>query len=166
MPIIAARSSLRRAGRGSRAAARAVTGAAAILIVSAAAATAQAADGGVTLSDGWMRFIIAARPAAGYFTLANGTDKTKTLVGASSPDCGMLMMHRSMTKNGAQGMSGVDSVALAPHGTVRFAPGGYHLMCMDPKPTMKGAKSVPVTLSFKDGSTVSGDFAVRGAGGE
>lgn len=166
MPVIAALSSLRPGGRVSRAVRRATFVAAAAALFAAGAATSHAADGGVTLSDGWMRFIIAARPAAGYFTLKNTTDETKTLVGASSPDCGMVMLHRSMTKDGAQGMTDVEELAVPPHGSVSFTPGSYHLMCMDPKPAMKSAKSVPMTLSFGDGSTVQADFAVRAAGGK
>jgi len=130
-------------------------------------APASAGEAGLTLDQPWMRFIIAARPAAGYFTLANGGSEKKVLTGASSPDCGMVMIHKSMTENGANAMMAMDDGVTVPaHGKVTFAPGGYHLMCMKPSPGMKDAKTVPMTLTFKDGGSISADFAVRGAGGK
>jgi copper(I)-binding protein len=47
---------------------------------------------------------------------------------------------------------------------VRFAPGGYHLMCMNPKLTI--GKKMPVTFHLSDGSSVIAAFQVRGATGK
>jgi periplasmic copper chaperone A len=104
-------------------------------------------------------------PAAGYFTLSNTTAAPRRLVGAASPACGMLMLHRSVDQNGEEQMMAVSSVLVPGHGMVRFAPGGYHLMCMLPGPAMRPGKSVPVTLRFSDGKTLSANFPVRGATG-
>jgi hypothetical protein len=60
----------------------------------------------------------------------------------------------------------VASVDVPPHGSVSFAPGGYHLMCMAPAATLKPGTSVPMTLRFADGGTLTGDFPVRGATGQ
>ena len=59
----------------------------------------------------------------------------------------------------------VHSVTVPAHGSVAFAPGGYHLMCMAPSDAMKPGASVPVTLKFATGD-VTIDFAVKGATGE
>jgi len=130
--------------------------------VLAGSVQAAAAGQGVTISDQWMRFIIAARPAAGYFTLNNGTDKAVSLVAAASPACGNIMLHRSVQQNGQDMMVMVKNVPVPAHGELKFAPGGYHLMCMKPAKTMKPGASVPVILSFDDGSTIKADFPVRG----
>lgn len=127
---------------------------------------AHAADKGVSVHDPWMRFIVPMRPAAGYFTLNNDTAKSVVLVGAQSPACGMLMLHRSEQKNGVDSMSMVDKVPVPAHGTVKFAPGGYHLMCTDPKAEMAPGHSVPVTLRFADGNSLTTSFPVRGPGGK
>ncbi|HET7413105.1 MAG TPA: copper chaperone PCu(A)C [Pararhizobium sp.] len=127
---------------------------------------ANAAGPGVTIAKPWMRFIIPARPAAGYFTLKNETKEAKVLIGASSPACGMVMLHKSMTEEGSSQMADVGDVTVAPHKSLVFAPGGYHLMCMSPASDMGNRKSVPMTLRFKDGSSVSADFTVRGAAGK
>lgn len=124
------------------------------------AVPAFAAD--MQVSDAWIRSLPANLPAAGYFTLRNDGKATVELTGAASAACGMAMLHRST----ATGMEDVSSVAVAPGATVKFAPGGYHLMCMNPTGAIKPGAKVSVTLSFSDGSKVTGDFAVRNAKGE
>ena len=124
---------------------------------------AQAAENGITLKNPWVRLIILARPAAGYFTLDNATPQAKTLTGASSPACGHLMLHQSVHENGEEKMIGVKQVTVPAQGSVSFAPGGYHLMCMQPASSMKVGTSIPITLHFADGGTLSADFPVKGA---
>ena len=120
---------------------------------------------GLSLSEQWFRLVMPSIPAAGYFTLSNTTAAPQRLVGAASPACGMMMLHRSVNQNGAEQMMAVSSVLVPGHGKVRFAPGGYHLMCMSPTPVMQPGKSVPVTLRFSDGKTLTAGFPVRGATG-
>ena len=129
-------------------------------------ATTAASAAGVSIEKPWMRLIIKARPAGGYFTLHNDTDKPATLVGAASSACGMVMLHQSKEENGVEKMLPVKSVPVPAHGTLSFAPGGYHLMCMQPQASMVIGKSVPVTLKFADGSSVTAQFPVQGPGGK
>ena len=135
------------------------------LAATAAAASAQAATSKLMLSNQWMRLILPSRPVAGYFTLSNPTAKTQTLVGAASPACGRLMLHQSQHDSGQERMVMVKNIAIAAHGTVTFAPGGYHLMCMPPGKDIRKGYSVPVTLRFADGTTLTANFPVRGATG-
>ena len=111
----------------------------------------------------WFRFLLASIPAGGYLTLENTGAAPAVLVGASSPGCGMMMLHRTETSGGTDRMVGVKQVTIPAHGTFRFAPGGYHLMCMEPK--MHLGQTVPVTLRFADGSRITAPFPVRGADG-
>jgi copper(I)-binding protein len=78
----------------------------------------------------------------------------------------MLMLHKSEQKNGMDTMSDVTSVDIPPGQTVKFAPGGYHLMCMKPGPGIKPGRSVPVRLHFSDGSVATVRFAVKSATGQ
>lgn len=137
--------------------------AAAIGVLCAAPAVA-AAEGGISVKDARLRLIIPSRPAAGYFTLENNTARPVELVGASSAACGMLMLHQSSSENGVETMRAVGSVAVPPHGSISFAPGGYHLMCMTPGENVSPGKTVAITLKFKGGQSITADFAVIGAG--
>ncbi len=117
---------------------------------------------GLTISDARMRLVIPSRPAAGYFTLSNDTDHAQALVGASSPACGMIMLHQSLHQNGQERMVMRKRVNVPAHGSVSFAPGGYHLMCMKPGKAMVPGHKVPVTLDFQDGGRMTVEFPVHG----
>lgn len=134
-------------------------------LILALAAPALAAEPGVSLSDGWFRLVLPSRPAAAYFTLTNSGDAPKQLVAAASPGCGAMMLHRSESVNGVEKMLPLESATVPAHGTLSFAPGGYHVMCMMPAGLAHG-KSVPVTLSFADGGTLTADFPVKNAAGK
>ena len=136
---------------------------AALLLCSAAAAATTA---GISVDKPWMRLIIRTRPAAGYFTLHNDTGAPITLVGASASACGMTMLHQTKEVNGVEEMLPVKSIAVPAHGTLSFAPGGYHIMCMSPGAAIAIGKKVPITLNFADGKTVTAQFTVQGPGGK
>ncbi|HVP83411.1 MAG TPA: DUF1775 domain-containing protein [Rhizomicrobium sp.] len=118
----------------------------------------------VKITDAWIRALPSGLPAGGYFTLRNEGDKTLELTSASSPSCGMLMLHKSENTGGMSHMSDVTSLKIAPKATLTFAPGGYHLMCMKPK-ALKPGDTASVTLKFTDGSQADANFAVKSATG-
>jgi copper(I)-binding protein len=122
-------------------------------------AAAQAGD--VTVAKPWMRYLLPSIPAAGYMVLQNNGDAPAVLTGASSPACGSLMLHQSQDDSGMATMMMVRRIAIPAHGSVSLAPGGYHMMCMDPK--MKVGDSVPVTLTLQDGTTIAAVMPVYGA---
>ncbi len=120
----------------------------------------------VQIGDAWIRALPAPSPSGGYFTLRNTGKSDITLTGAKSPGCGMLMLHRSKEMGGMSSMEDVSSVPVPAGGEIRFVPGGYHLMCMDPTAAIKPGASVAVTLEFSDKSEATADFAVKNAQGK
>ena len=110
-----------------------------------------------------MRVVLPSRPAAGYFTLSNSSATDRTLVGAETPACGKLMLHRSVHQGGQDRMEMMSSVPVPAHGAVKFAPGGNHLMCLSPTADVAPGHALTVTLRFADGATLAAIFAVRGA---
>ncbi len=133
------------------------------LALTLAAAPALAAD--VTVDHAWFRALPAQLPAAGYFRIHNSGKSDVVLTGARSSACGMLMLHQSETMHGMTSMEGVESILVQSGGTLTFAPGGLHLMCNDPKGLLKVGATVPVTLDFEDGRSVSARFVVKNASG-
>ena len=100
----------------------------------------------------WFRYLLPGLPAAGYMVLQNTGNGAAILTGASSPDCGSLMLHQSQEMSGMSSMNMVSDVTVPAHGSVAFAAGGYHLMCMQPK--LKVGQKMPVALHFKDGAVL------------
>jgi copper(I)-binding protein len=135
----------------------------AIALALAAPGLAQA-EATVTVSDGWIRALPGNLPAAGYFNLHNAGSTTVSLVGASSPACGMVMLHKTESMNGMAEMADVQSVDVAAGTTFAFSPGGYHLMCMNPQPLHPGS-TVGMTLILSDGARIESSFHVRNAAG-
>jgi copper(I)-binding protein len=133
-----------------------------IALVLASGLAAQAAP--LSVTDAWFRALPGTLPAGGYFTAHNATDHQIAITGARSGACGMLMLHQSKATGGMSSMDMVDKVAVPPGGEVRFAPGGYHLMCENPR--MKIGGKAPVQLTLSDGTAVTVAFAVRGATGK
>ena len=156
------------------------------LLAAGAPAAAAAPGAQLSVSGQWIRALTANLPAGGYFTLANNSDRPARLVGAASPGCGSLSLHQSIHKHsmsamtandpanpgggmasmgGMSSMQPVSGVVVPPHGSIRFAPGGYHLMCEQPTGAVQPGKSIAVTLRFEDGNTVTAAFPVKGARG-
>lgn len=131
----------------------------AALILAAATATSP-----ISIEQPWFRYIVPQVPAGGYMTLHNASAASVMLTGASSPACGMLMLHKSETRGGTDRMEGVGAVAVPAHGSLSLRPGGYHLMCMEPH--MAVGQKVPVTLTFQGGQAISAEVPVFGAAGK
>ncbi|HEX5326323.1 MAG TPA: copper chaperone PCu(A)C [Acetobacteraceae bacterium] len=120
----------------------------------------------VSIADPWIRFITPQTPAAGYFTITNVGAHPVVITGASSPDCGSLMLHRSRNAGGTEHMDMVAKVTVPAHSAIRFEPGGYHLMCTSPSADLVPGRSVPVTLQFSDNRKMTKPFTVRGVNGK
>jgi copper(I)-binding protein len=136
----------------------------AVLIAVVLISAANAAE--LTVSDAWIRALPSSIPSGGYFNLHNGGKTSVTLTGVSSPACGMLMLHRTENMGGVSQMSDIAGVNVPAGETIKFSPGGYHLMCMNATGAIKPGKMALVTLKFSDGETINAIFAVRNASGK
>jgi copper(I)-binding protein len=59
-------------------------------------------------------------------------------------------------------MARIESVELKPLIPVRFVEGGYHLMLMQPKRSLRPGDRVLIKLHFAQGSSIEVPFEVRG----
>jgi periplasmic copper chaperone A len=134
-------------------------------VVLAAIARADDTNGVVRVAQGWIRALPLALPSAGYFTLENGTRADLVLVGAQSPACGHVSLHKSELTGGICRMRDAPEVDVPALGMLVFAPLNYHLMCEHARPVLKPGAVVPMTLIFKGGRSVIANFAVRNAAG-
>jgi copper(I)-binding protein len=123
---------------------------------------ASAADSTIVIRDAWIR---EAPPnsavLAGYMILENQTDKSQSLTSASSTAFGRAMIHRTEQKDGMAHMMHQKQVTIPAKGKVVFAPGGYHLMLMEPKRSLRAGDQADVDLFFEDESKISVIFEVR-----
>lgn len=68
--------------------------------------------------------------AAGYFEVFNPSSKPLRLIGVSSADFQSVEMHETVTEQGVSRMREIKEVEIPAGGSVRFEPGGRHLMLM------------------------------------
>lgn len=107
---------------------------------------------------------VAGNPAAVYFDLAYAGDAGTALSSVAVDGAGMAMIHQSVEKDGAMTMTDAEPIALVTGTSVTFAPGGMHVMAMQPSDAWQPGGSVKVTLTLSDGTTHSFDAPVRTAG--
>ena len=119
-------------------------------------------DVGVTIDNLWIR---EAPPGmttmAGYMALRNNTSRPEVLVAASSSGFETVMIHRSIVQDGMARMVHASQIELAPNASLVFAPGGYHLMLMNPKRTLRAGDRVDIILKFRSGLRLPVTFEVR-----
>ena len=119
-------------------------------------------EAGVSVRDAWIR---EAPPGvgvmAGYMELRNNTSGPQILVAASSSGFESVMFHRTIIKDGIAGMVHAPQVELTANASLIFAPGGYHLMLVKPKRTLRAGDPVVINLEFRGGLVLPVAFKVR-----
>lgn len=122
---------------------------------------------GVTISNARLVLApVAGNPAAVYFDLSYAGEAAVTLSSVAVEGAGMSMIHQTVAKDGAMTMMEAEPIALTTGTPVTFAPGGMHVMAMQPSDAWKPGESVKVTITLSDGTTYSFDAPVRAAGEE
>jgi len=99
--------------------------------------------------------------AAGFGAFANACAKPSAVVSASSPAFGDVSLHETTQVDGVNRMREVPRLALPAGGKVTLAPGGLHLMLMEPKQALVEGGKVPVTFKLEDGRSVEAVLLVR-----
>lgn len=132
-----------------------------LAVCAIAASAAQAAP--LEAHDCWVRLMPASLPSSGYFVVSNSGDKPATLTGAETPAFGMAMLHKSTSNGSTSTMSMVESAEVPAHGTLAFAPSGYHLMLEDAPKPLKVGTTIPLKLTFSDQSSIETTCAVKPA---
>lgn len=125
------------------------------------ASAAFAASSTLTVDGGWVRWLPGALPAAGYLTIMNNGDKPVDLVGTSSPDYGMAMLHVTRTEGSTSKMEMVDKLTVPAHQKVALEPGHYHLMLEQPTHKLAPGDTVKLELKFSNGDTVVAPLPVK-----
>jgi len=119
-------------------------------------------EAGVSVRDAWIRETPPGMSVmAGYMALRNNTSRPQVLVDASSAGFETVMIHRTIVKDGMAGMVHVSQIELAPIASLIFEPGGYHLMLMNPKRTLRAGDPVVINLEFRGGLVLPVAFEVR-----
>lgn len=105
-------------------------------------------------------------PAVLYVTIQNPTAKPDTLLRVTTPLVDVAMLHANTTSGsmnepqGTMSMVEVSTIEIPSDTTIALAPGGTHVMLMNPKHAIARGDSIPVTLVFTHAGALSGNAAV------
>ena len=104
----------------------------------------------VSVSEPWVRGTVESQMATGAFMrLTAATDAR--LLGARSPVAGIVEIHEMALENNVMRMREISRLDLPAGRTVELRPGGYHVMLLDLKRTLKPGEEVPITLEIEQG---------------
>lgn len=123
-----------------------------------AADVAPAASDAPAIRDAWVRPVPpGARMTAGYLSLHNPGPEPLVVVGVESPLFGSIEMHGTVVEDGMARMRHQETVTVAPGETVRFEPGGLHLMLMQAAEEIPAGGTIELSLLLEGGERL--DFA-------
>lgn len=122
------------------------------------------AAGHLVVENAWIRNAPSgAAMMAGYGVLHNVGDAPVVVTGVESADFASAALHKSTNRNGMEHMQPLDELTITPGQRVTFAPGGNHIMLMQPKKDLRLDESVPIHIVTKDADSTVGIFLVRDA---
>jgi len=122
--------------------------------------------GDLVITQAWSRATPSgAKVAGGYLTVENKGTTADRLVSGSGDVAGRVEIHEMAMNDGVMTMRPLDKgLVIDPGKTVKFAPGGNHLMLMDLKTPLKQGDKVPLTLQFEKAGKVNVSLDVQAVG--
>lgn len=136
-----------------------------VILLAAAAAAALASCRVVPVDQtgpvGWVRGYLVkpvpGSPAVVYLWLTNPTARADTVLGVQVAGADSAQVHRTMSMGkGMEHMVPVADLALPAHDTVKFAPGGFHIMVFGLPATVTAGDSTAVSVTFRNAGDVKG----------
>lgn len=125
---------------------------------------ARAADqSGLHVSGAWARASIGTLDrSAAYFEVMNHGTSADRLIGAKADVGTAAELHTTITENDVVRMRKLNDGIEVPAGdTLKFEPGGNHVMLLGLKQPLKEGDSFPMTLVFEKAGELKVDVAVR-----
>lgn len=104
-------------------------------------------------------------PGAAYFDVDYSGDGAAMIRAASVAGAESTMMHYTAeSSDGTTAMHELPQIKVDKGKTLKFEPGGNHLMAMGLPDTLKAGDSVEITITFVGGDKISFPAEVRAAG--
>jgi len=131
----------------------------AVLLLAACGKTAQAP---IEVRNAWSPLTPPGATVAAVYAEVSAR-QADTLLSASSPVAETTQMHSTLEDNGMMQMRPVSQLALHADETVRFEPGGLHLMLTGLRQALPADSQFPLTLHFAKAGDVTVTVQVRPA---
>jgi copper(I)-binding protein len=113
------------------------------------------------VQDAWSRPGQAGGTSAIYFTIDNPLETADTLLGVTSDAAETVEMHMTQMENDVMTMIPQRTVPITALSTIKFEPGGLHVMLINLKNDLKAGESFSATLSFDKAGPVTVNITVK-----
>jgi len=128
-----------------------------LLLIFPAGATAE-----LDIHNAWIKNLPPAVPVrAGYLTIHNAQANAISIIAVRSEAFASIEIHRTIAADGMMRMEPVPTLVIEPNSTVKLAPGGLHLMMMNPTDATKPGDVLQIVIELDDGSTQSLNMTVK-----
>lgn len=91
--------------------------------------------------------------SAAYMDVVNDSNRPVAIIAALSDVSQTAEVHQHRHVNGMMSMEQVRRLVIPAHAHVQFSPGGYHLMLINLKRTLRAGDNVTVTLLDEEGKS-------------
>jgi copper(I)-binding protein len=98
---------------------------------------------------------------AGYMTIHNTQTEAVSIIAISSDAFASVEIHQTIERDGMMGMEAVPTLTIEAGASVQLAPGGLHLMMMNPTKPTKPGDTLKIVIELDDGSTQSLNMTVK-----
>ena len=109
---------------------------------------------------------VAGNPAAVYFDLKNDGKRAVAVRRADIADAKSATMHDMMEIDSKPTMADMGPTTIKQGETIKFEPGGKHVMAFDLSPELKAGGKTEMTLTIAGGDKMSVDVPVEAANAE
>ena len=114
----------------------------------------------LVVTNGYVRDTLPGQTVtAAYCDISNTTPEDAVLVGVSTPLASSVELHETRDEAGMVRMRRLDRVVVPAGASVRFRPGGMHLMLFDAETA--GTHEATFVFEFATGQQVHGAFEIR-----
>lgn len=105
------------------------------------------------IRDPWIKNLPPSVPVrAGYMTIHNPQTKTVSIVSLRSDAFASVEIHQTIEQDGMMRMEQVPSLKIESNSSVQLAPGGLHLMMMNPSEPTQPGDLLEIVIVLDDGS--------------
>ncbi|AKS42369.1 copper chaperone PCu(A)C [Wenzhouxiangella marina] len=107
--------------------------------------------GALRIEGAWSPLAPPGRMMAGFMEITNTGDETVRLVDARSDRFGRVEIHTMRMVDGVMRMRRVEALEIQPGEKLSLAPGGFHLMLMQPQGAFELGDHIELTLIDENG---------------
>ena len=118
------------------------------------------ANAGITVSDPWVRGVVAGQTDTGVYMKLTSTSDT-TLVGVSSSAARSAQIHEMMKHGDMMMMHEVKKLPVSAQGGLDLDSSNYHIMLMGLKKPLAVGEKVPLVLTFQDAAGAQSSVSVQ-----